>query len=138
MSDRVKGIVDGHPETRKMTIDSLMEGWARWCAIREDKGLGYAASALNRLMSGDVVSGMPQSVLPYGIDPDSAYARVDTAVCNLPDLHRLIVTRHYMRIGLDKDKAQAIGCSLRTYYRYLDDAKIILILRLNDLVKFAA
>ena len=122
-----------------MTIDSLLEGWARWCARRDDSGLGYAASALNRLISGEVCSGrVAPGALPYGIDPDSVFSRVDSAVLDLPDLHRLIIVRHFLRIGTDKAKAKATGCCVRTYYKYLADAKTMLAKGLSGILVQAA
>lgn len=115
-----------------MTIDDLLVQWAVWCAKRDDGGLGFAPNRLGVLMSGGVVAGAGNNSLPYGIDCDSVFATVDSEICRLPDVYRLVVDRHYRCIGDDKAKAKAFGTCVRTYYKYLADTKALLYQALRD------
>lgn len=90
-----------------MTIDDLLEHWARWRAIRESNGLSYATSRLAVLMGGGIVCGSGNSSLPYGVDADSAGAVMDRAICRLPLRRRQVVAVEYCKIG--KQAAKAAG-----------------------------
>ena len=85
-------------------------------------------------MSGGVLTGNTGGTvnLPYGVDVDSVFSTVDSEICRLPDVYRLIVDRHYRCIGDDKAKAAAFGTSIRTYYKYLADTKVLLYQALKD------
>ena len=118
-----------------MTIDDLLVRWACWRSVRDDGGLGYSSSALNRLMSGEVnTGGISGSSLPYGIDADSVFSKVDSAVCRLPDVFRVLVERHYLFIGDESAKARAFGVCDRTYRRYKQSAWSMLLGELQDIV----
>ena len=116
-----------------MTIDDLLMRWARWRSVRDDGGLGYSSNALNRMMAGEVNTGCSaESSLPYGVDADSVFSNVDSAVCRLPDVFRLVVERHYFFIGDEAAKARAFGVCGRTYRRYMQSARQLLFSDLRD------
>lgn len=117
-----------------MTIDDLLERWAVWRSVRMDNGLGYAESALNRLMSGAVnTGGARPSSLPYGVDADSVFTLVDSAVMRLPRFHREVIKVHYSDgFNSRRTKAAECGCSGASFYRYLSDAEAMLAVSLRD------
>lgn len=105
-------------------VEFLLEGWARWCAIRDDGGLGYATSGLNRLMSGQCVDfGANFGGLPYGVDVDAVFAKIDAIICALPEFHKIAVCYYYRRLGTLEAKARCLGVSVRTMNRYLDEVR---------------
>lgn len=113
-------------------IESLLEAWAQWCLSRSNEGLGYAVSSLNRLIYGDgLLSRNYAPVLPYGVDVDSICAKVDQAICQLPDVHRAVLQRHYLTVGEWQAKAKECGLAKSSYYRFLDDARMLVKNKLN-------
>lgn len=123
-----------------LTIESLMEDWARWCARRDDGGLGYRTSGLNRLMAGGELrfGGQVRSI-PYGVDVDSVCSDIDVAVARLPLRRREVVHAEYRRIGLQKDKAIGLGITDRMYRKHLNFALVQISLHpaVNRLLKSA-
>lgn len=108
-----------------MTLDSLLEDWARWCALRDDHGLGYACGGLNRIMAGDVCTGVSPFSLPYGVDADSVFTVMDTAICKLTPRRREIIMVEYRCCGTQAAKAAGLKrpVSLDTYKRLLRNAR---------------
>ena len=110
---------------RKMTIDELLEAWARWRALREDNGLGYATSRLGVLMGGGAVSGTGNSSLPYGLDVGSIGAKMDSAICRLNKRGQQVILLEYCRVGLQAAKAAGMRppMAVKTYRNQLVFAK---------------
>ena len=108
-----------------MTLDDLLEQWARWRSMRDDGVLGYAAVRLNVLMSGGIIAGSANSGLLYGIDADSAAAAIDEAVCRLPKRRRDVVFVEYCRVGEQKAKAAGLRpeMAVKTYRNVLSMAR---------------
>lgn len=116
-----------------MTVDDLLARWGFWRSVREDNGLGFAASAANRVMAGDTNTGGARPLLPYGVDADSVFSAVDKAVMGLPRFHQEVLKVQYSDgFARRRDKAKECGCSGASFYRYLSDAEAMLAVRLKD------
>lgn len=119
-----------------VSLEELLVKWARWRSIREDSGLGYAESPINRMMAGDVLTGSSCSyALPYGIDADSVFFCVESVYQSLCDIHKTIITRHYLCSGYWRDNVAAFGCSERSYLRFLRDARNVMLYALQTRIE---
>lgn len=108
-----------------MTVEELLEGWAAWLC-RPSAICGSAKHPLARLMDGQS-GGAPVycSILPYGLglDDDSVFARVDSAVAALPPRYKQAVCLKYRQRADDEHHAAALGISLNAFRIRLCRAK---------------
>lgn len=95
-----------------MQIEQLMEEWARWCAVREDNGLGYKSSSLNFIFERKVIKERV-SEIPYGVDVDSVMSAIDQAVNRLPYIRKQVVIAEYRQIGSREVKAKHLNPPLQ-------------------------
>lgn len=94
-----------------MKIEQLMEEWARWCAVREDNGLGYKPS-LNFMLERKTAR-KQVSEIPYGVDIDSVMSAIDQTVNRLPYIRKQVVIAEYRLIGTREAKAQHLNPPLQ-------------------------
>lgn len=108
-----------------MTIDELLEAWARWRALREDNGLGYSSSRINMLMGGGRMMPRSYGSLPYGIDVNSSGAVMDRAICRLSNQRKIVVALEYCRLGSQSAKAAGMNppIKVQTYRNTLCEAR---------------
>ncbi|MCQ9325533.1 molecular chaperone DnaJ [Neisseria dentiae] len=91
-----------------MTIDGLLEYWARWATARDDGGLGYGSSRLNVLMGGGVACGSGNN-LPYGIDGDAVAMTVNNYIARQRPVMAAIIKQEYLHGGSQTIKAQRVS-----------------------------
>ena len=102
----------------QLNVVELLEKWAVWSARREDNGLGFKSSSLNLAgAAARSASGVP--LLPYGMDENEVFGRVDRAVCDLPKIHKLIIKEEYCEAGLQTNKIASLGIGRKAYFMYL-------------------
>lgn len=102
----------------QLNVVELLEKWAVWISRREDNGLGYKSSSFN-LLGAAPSSGSKVALLPYGMDENEVFGRVDRAVCGLPKIHKLIIKEEYCECGLQTNKIASLGIGRKAYFMYL-------------------
>lgn len=87
-----------------MTVDELLDLWARW-RLKRDDGLGYRASSLNALMAARLACEPRVSEIPYGVDGDGVFWAIDLLVCRMPEIRKQVVLAEYTQKGSQEQKA---------------------------------
>ena len=106
----------------QLNVVELLEKWAVWISRREDNGLGYKSSSFN-LLGAAPSSGSKVALLPYGMDENEVFGRVDRAVCGLPEIPRMIVKCEYLHVGTEKSKCEFLGLTRNSYIKMLHQAE---------------
>lgn len=118
-----------------MRLDEVLNRWALWSASKDDFGLGYAQSFLNRVDAPR--SAKAQTALPYGVCSGELFSDVDRAIMALPVFMREVLLVRYLPWRYGKENGNqpwsVLGCSRATFFRYLDEAKLMLQLVLVNL-----
>ena len=99
-------------------VVDMLQKWGVWLSRREDHGLGYKQSSFN-LLGAAPSSSSKVALLPYGVDEDEVFGAIDSAVCQLPKLHRVILIEEYCTAGLSQDKYKSVGVGKTTYFKFL-------------------
>ena len=101
-------------------IEQRLGRWAQWVLTRESGGLGYPRECpYTRLMARGGSGFIP------GLDAEAM--QIETAVCELKkenaELHQVIHVRYLGTRTLDQ-MYRVCGCSERTFFRRLAEAKL--------------
>lgn len=94
--------------------------WADWATRRQQSGLGFPAQSNYTRLTGGIRGRM------FMGEWNAQAAQVDDVVRRLQPTMRQIVHQEYMRRGTDTQKAQALGVSVRTYYRRIDETHLVI------------
>lgn len=92
------------------SIEQLLDDWAVWKNNQENNGLnslGYKKiNPIYRAMHGELSTGIWwSSVIPDGVDIDSAMSIVDKAICGLSNRRREVLILEYCENGSQAMKA---------------------------------
>ena len=110
-------------------LNILCEEWANWLGRREFVPNGLNKGGLNKLMAGSVAvhSDFQSNVLSWDIDAEEVFCALDTAIHNLSGIHRDVMMSRYIGIGTIEQKAKDIRISRRSFFRYLEEAKAMIV-----------
>lgn len=108
----------------------LLEKWAIWSHKDCGHGLGMKASSMNLWCSASANVPKPSaiSLLPYGVDENEVFGKIDRAVCELPKVLRMVVIENYFYCHKPLwDRFRDLGICKNAYYKYLKSAHELLI-----------
>lgn len=96
-------------------VEVRLQEWARWSAVREDNGTGYAMSVLNRMItSSNVFDADHYRSTDLVTVSDEQAMQVETAIQQLSETQRRVVRVCYLGRGTIEQRCKQLGWQHRS------------------------
>lgn len=102
-------------------VDNVLAQWAEWSRRRDDAGLGYPSQTVEyRLMREGAGASIRSTAGPRLVDMPEVVEKVEAVLVRMPERHRQVVRAKYLSALPDTQAARALGMSLGTYRRAME------------------